>query len=99
MKKNEIIKEVAERATDKMEKQISQKVVDAVLAAYADCVAENVKAESDEKVPLPGVGRFEAHKMAARSGKSQFGTTAGKTWTKPEHYILKFTPSASAKDL
>ena len=30
MKKNEMIKEVAERATDKMEKQISQKVVDAV---------------------------------------------------------------------
>lgn len=99
MLKKELVTEVAERATDIIDKQVTKKVVDAVLTAYADCVTDNIVAGSDDKVPFPGVGNFKAHKMPARQGVLSFGEHAGESWSKPEHYVLKFFPSNGVKDL
>lgn len=96
MLKNEVIKEVAERATDIIEEKVTKKQVEAVIAAYTDCVVENLTADKTEKIPLPGIGSFTAKHVGEKSGVSAIN---GKEWHKDAEDQLKFTISKSVKTL
>lgn len=96
MVKNEVIKEVAERATDIIEEKITKKQVEAVIEAFKNCVFENLTADKTEKIPFPGVGSFTAKHVDAKSGVSAIN---GKEWHKDAHDEVKFTISKSVKTL
>lgn len=96
MTKNDVISEVAQRATDIVEAKITKKQVEAVIAAYVDCVTENLTADKTEKIPLPGIGSFTAKHVGEKSGVSAIN---GQAWHKDAHDELKFTISKSVKTL
>lgn len=63
MNKDNMIKEVAERATDilnadceETKYKITKKEVEAILSGYVACVFENLAADKTEKIVLPGIG-------------------------------------------
>ena len=100
MLKDLMIKEVAERATDIIEvegKKFTMKEVNAVLKAYCDCVFQNLTNNTDEKIPLPGIGNFTARHVSERKGVAALA--GGKEWTVPEHNEIKFTINKSVKNL
>lgn len=96
MVKNDVIKEVAERATDIVEEKITKKQVEAVISAYVNCVVENLTADKTEKIPLPGIGAFTAKHVGEKSGVSAIN---GKEWHKDAEDQLKFTISKSVKTI
>lgn len=63
MTKNDVISKVAQRATDIVEAKITKKQVEAVIAAYADCVVKNLTVDKTEKIPLPGIGAFTTNML------------------------------------
>lgn len=91
MTKNDMIKNVASEA------DVANKVAEAVIDAYGKFVLGALNENSDEKVPLPGIGSFSVKHVAERSGIAAL--TGGKEWTKPAHDELKFTISKSVKTL
>lgn len=96
MVKNDVIKEVAERATDIVAEKITKKQVEAVISAYVNCVVENLTADKTEKIPLPGIGAFTAKHVGEKSGVSAIN---GKEWHKDPEDQLKFTISKSVKTI
>ena len=96
MTKDLLLKEVAERSTDIVDAKITKKQVEAVIAAYVDCVTENLTADKTEKIPLPGIGSFTAKHVAEKSGVSSLN---GKAWHTDAHDEVKFTVSKSVKTL
>lgn len=100
MKKNFMIKEVAERATDIIAtegKKFTKKEVEAVIKAYVDCVFDNLADNKTEKIPLPGVGSFSVKHVAEKSGVAALA--GGKAWSVPEHDEIKFSITKSVKTL
>ena len=98
MLKDEMLKEVAVRATDLSEdKRLSKKDIDVVLRAFSECVVENLTENKDEKIPLPGIGAFTAKHVSEKSGISTIG--GGKEWHKEACDQLKFTISKTVKTL
>ena len=93
MVKNEILKSVAEKA------EVSQKIVDTVLAAYVGVVAETLAKDKNEKVALPGIGTFSVKHVDERNGVVQLGKSKGSTWTKPAHNEIVFKIAKSVKEL
>ncbi|WP_024348459.1 HU family DNA-binding protein [Lacrimispora indolis] len=91
MNKTDVLKMVAEST------ELSQKDVDAVLAAYANLVKETLTSDKTEKVTLPGLGTFSVKHVGERSGVAALA--GGKAWTKPEHDELKFKISSSVKEI
>lgn len=91
MKKTDLLKEIAQTT------ELSQKDVDAVLAAYADLVKETLASDKDEKVTLPGLGTFSVKHVGERSGVAALA--GGKAWTKPEHDEIRFKISSSVKEI
>lgn len=94
MNKTNLIKNVADCVEG-----ISQKDVDAVLAAYVDVVKDTLTKDKDEKVTLPGIGAFSVKHVPERSGIVQLGESKGSTWTKPVHDELVFKIAKSVKEL
>lgn len=94
MTKNEMIKNVADSVDG-----VSQKDVDAVLAAYVDVVKDSLTKDKDEKVTLPGIGAFSVKHVPERTGVVQLGESKGSTWTKPAHDELVFKIAKSVKEL
>lgn len=98
MLKDEMLKEVATRATDISEdKRITKKDVDTVLRAFSECVVENLTENKDEKIPFPGLGAFTAKHVKEKSGVTAVG--GGKEWHKDACDQLKFTISKTVKTL
>ena len=95
MKTNEMIKEVAERATDEG-KKVSMKDVAAIMQAYSECVIQNLVENKEEKIPLYGIGNFTAKHVGAKDGVSAIN---GKAWHKDAEDQLKFTIKKSVKTL
>ena len=93
MNKVEFIKKITEVSSE----EVSQKQVSAVLTAIEFVVKDTLSKNSDEKVPLPGIGAFSVKHVAERSGVAALA--GGKEWTKPAHDELKFTISKSVKEL
>lgn len=93
MNKVEFVKKIAEVSSE----EVSQKQVNAVLAAIESVIKDTLTENSDEKVPLPGIGTFSVKHVAERSGVAALA--GGKEWTKPAHDELKFTISKSVKEL
>lgn len=94
MNKTEMIKNVADRVEG-----ISQKDVDAVLAAYVDVVKNTLTKDKDEKITLPGIGTFSVKHVPERTGVVQLGESKGSSWTKPAHNELVFKIAKSVKGL
>lgn len=94
MNKTDLIKNVANRIED-----ISQKDVDAVLAAYVNVVKDALTKDKDEKVTLPGIGAFSVKHVPERTGIVQLGESKGSLWTKPAHDELVFKIAKSVKEL
>lgn len=94
MNKTDLIKNV----TDRIE-GVSQKDVDAVLAAYVNVVKDALTKDKDEKVTLPGIGTFSVKHVPERAGVVQLGESKGSTWTKPAHDELVFKIAKSVKEL
>lgn len=94
MNKTNLIKNVADRVEG-----ISQKDVDAVLAAYVGVVKDALAKDKDEKVTLPGIGTFSVKHVPERTGIVQLGESKGSTWTKPAHDELVFKIAKSVKEL
>lgn len=91
MNKIDMIKAVASEA------EVTNKVAEAVMDAYGKFLLGVLNENSDEKVPLPGIGAFSVKHVAERSGVAALA--GGKEWTKPAHDELKFTISKSIKTL
>ena len=91
MNKVDMIREIASEA------DVTNKVAEAVIDAYGKFVLGSLNENSDEKVPLPGIGAFSVKHVAERSGVAALA--GGKEWTKPAHDELKFTISKSVKEL
>lgn len=89
--------ELVKRITDVSTEEVNQKQVSAVLAAIESVIKDTLTENSDEKVPLPGIGTFSVKHVAERSGVAALA--GGKEWTKPAHDELKFTISKSVKEL
>lgn len=105
MNKDNMIKEVAERATDilnadceETKYKITKKEVEAILSGYAACVFENLAANKTEKVVLPGIGSFTAKHVDERTGTSKLRGVETK-WTSPAHDELVFTIKKSVRTL
>lgn len=94
MNKTEMIKNVADHVDS-----ISQKDVEAVLAAYVDVVKDILVKDKDEKVTLPGIGAFSVKHVPERTGVVQLGESKGSSWTKPAHDELVFKIAKSVKEL
>lgn len=94
MNKAEMIKNVADRLDS-----ISQKDVEAVLAAYVDVVKDILVKDKDEKVTLPGIGAFSVKHVPERTGVVQLGESKGSSWTKSAHDELVFKITKSVKEL
>lgn len=94
MNKTDLIKNVANRIEG-----ISQKDVDAVLAAYVNVVKDALTKDKDEKVTLPGIGAFSVKHVPERTGIVQLGESKGSLWTKPAHDELVFKIAKSVKEL
>lgn len=92
MTKNELIKVVNEKVDGR-----NQKLIDAVLAAYAEVVTETLANNRNEKIPLPNVGTFSVKHVPERS--SVAALAGGKPWTKPEHDEISFKIAKSVKEL
>lgn len=97
MLKNEMLREVTERASDLAEKKITKKDVETVLTAFADCVLNNLAENRDERIPFPGIGMFSVKHVNERSGIAAIGD--GKPWTVPAHDEVRFQVAKSAKVL
>lgn len=93
MNKVELVKKIVEVSTE----EVNQKQVGAMLTAIEFVVKDTLSKNSDEKVPLPGIGAFSVKHVAERSGVAALA--GGKEWTKPAHDELKFTISKSVKEL
>lgn len=99
MKTNEMIKEVAERATDIIAiegKKVTMKDVTAIMQAYSECVIQNLVENKEEKIPLYGIGNFTAKHVKEKDGVSAIN---GKAWHKDAEDQLKFTIKKSVKTL
>lgn len=104
MKKDIMIKEVSERATDIMNAdleeakyKITKKETEAILRAFTECIFDNLAGNKTEKIPLPGVGSFSVKHVAEKSGVAALA--GGKAWSVPEHDEIKFSISKSVKTL
>lgn len=93
MKKLEMLKAVAEKA------ETTQKVVDSVLAAYADVVIETLESDKDEKVTLPNIGTFSVKDVPERRGKIMMGDRKGEEYVVPQHREPKIKLSKSFKEI
>lgn len=93
MTKTEMIKVVGERTA------MSQKDVDAVLAAYMEVVTETLKNNKDEKIPLPGLGTFKVKEVGERHGKIMLGDRKGEEYISPAHSEIKFQIAKNVKVL
>ena len=78
---------------------LSQKDVDAVIAAYVGVVIDTLRADRDEKIALGGIGSFKVKNVPERSGKIMLGEKKGEVWTKPAHDEIIFKISSSVKEI
>lgn len=93
MNKTDLLKGIVETT------KLSQKNVDAVLAAYANLVKETLVSDKDEKVTLPGLGAFTVKHVGERKGIVQLGDKKGSTWITPEHDEIRFKVSSNVKEI
>ena len=93
MKKNELLKVVAEKS------ESTQKQVNDVLQSYAEVVIETLTKDKTEKVPLMGIGNFTARHVDEKTGIVQLGENKGSTWHKDAEDQLAFKISKSVKTL
>lgn len=91
MTKIDMIKNIASEA------DVTNKVAEAVIDAYGKFVLGVLPQNTDEKIPLPGLGTFSVKHVPERSGTVQLGENKGSKWHKDAHDELKFTISKSAK--
>ena len=99
MNKTEMIKEVAERATDIIAvegKKVTMKDVTVIMQAYSECVIQNLVENKKEKIPLYGIGNFTVKHVKEKDGVSAFN---GKAWHKDAEDQLKFSITKSVKTL
>ena len=78
---------------------LSQKDVDAVIAAYVGVVIDTLKADRDEKIALGGIGNFKVKKVNERTGTIQMGARKGEKYVTPAHEEITFKVSKSVKVL
>lgn len=91
MTKNEVLKKVSELSG------VTQKQVDAVIAAFSDVVVDTLTDNRDEKVSIGNLGTFKAKHVPERSGVAALA--GGKAWTKPAHDEICFKMNRSTKEL
>ena len=88
MNKAELVAAMAEKT------ELSKKDAEAVLKAFTDVVAEELK--KGEKIQLVGFGTFEVSERAARTGRNP---QTGKEMTIPASKAPKFKPGKALKDM
>ena len=76
---------------------VTQKQVDAVIAAFSDVVVDTLADNRDDKVTLGNLGTFKVKHVPERSGVAALA--GGKEWTKPAHDEICFKMSKSTKEL
>lgn len=79
--------------------ELSQKDIDAVLAAYATVVTESLAENKDETIPLPGLGTFKVKDVNERRGTIMMGDRKGEEYITPAHQEPTFKLSKSIKGL
>lgn len=89
MVKNEMLKAVSDKAG------VTQKEVDAVLAAFVDVVIDTLSKNKDDKIALPGIGTFKVKNVPERKGISTLGDK--KEWVKPAHDEICFKLNKTIK--
>lgn len=99
MKKVELLREVSLRASEILEKKVSQKDIEGILAAYTDCVFETLDVDREEKIPLPGVGNFSVKHVKERTGVIRLGEKTGEQYTTPAHDEVAFKMSKTVRGL
>lgn len=94
MTKVELLKEITNSVAE-----LSQKDVDAVLAAYATVVTESLTENKEETIPLPGLGTFKVKDVNERRGTIMMGDRKGEEYVTPAHQEPTFKLSKSVKGL
>lgn len=79
MNKSSLVRKISEVSTE----EITQKQVNAVLAALEVVVRDVVLA--DDEVTIPGICKVRTKTVPERTGTIMLGENAGETWVKPEH--------------
>ena len=91
MDKNEIFKQVSRRIDG-----ATKGDVQTVLEVYVDWVKETLQANPDERIPLPGLGKFSVKHVEPRTGTNNL---TGKKFNTPAKDLLKFSPLPGTKEL
>lgn len=93
MNKVELVRSIVEVSTE----EVSQKQVNAMLAALETVTREEIK--KDGKVTIPGIGKVKTKIVPERTGTVMMGANKGEKWVKPEHKEATIKIASSLKKI
>lgn len=93
MNKVELVRSIVEVSTE----EVSQKQVNAMLAALETVTREEIK--KDGEVSIPGIGKVKTKIVPERTGTVMMGANKGEKWVKPEHKEATIKIASSLKKI
>lgn len=93
MNKVELVRSIVEVSTE----EVSQKQVNAMLAALETVTREEIK--KDGEVTIPGIGKVKTKIVPERTGTVMMGANKGEKWVKPEHKEATIKIASSLKKI
>lgn len=93
MNKVELVRSIVEVSTE----EVSQKQVNAMLAALETVIREEIK--KDGEVTIPGIGKVKTKIVPERTGTVMMGANKGEKWVKPEHKEATIKIASSLKKI
>lgn len=93
MNKVELVRNIVEVSTE----EVSQKQVNAMLAALETVTREEIK--KDGEVTIPGIGKVKTKIVPERTGTVMMGANKGEKWVKPEHKEATIKIASSLKKI
>ena len=79
----------------KTKTNVEKQHIEPVLDAMGEIIVEALAKKRDEKITLPGIGKFSVKHVNAKSGLG----INGKPWEKPAHDEIVFKVSDKVKEL
>lgn len=89
----DLVRKITETSTE----EVSQKQVNAILAALETVIKDAVV--NNEEVTIPGIGKVKTKVVPKRTGTVMMGANKGDKWTKPEHKEATIKIASSLKKI
>ena len=93
MNKADLVRNIVEVSTE----EVSQKQVNAMLAALETVTREEIK--KDGEVTIPGIGKVKTKIVPERTGTVMMGANKGEKWVQPEHKEATIKIASSLKKI